>query len=890
MRIDKLVIKNFRNYIGEHIFPLDKTITILYGENGFGKSCFFDAVEWCLTGGISRFVGYDKKDVATRYLNEDFECSVSITFGGDIITRSFKFSDGECGNVQVKVVQKDGSIINGNDNVDAFLKKEYFEQVNFGGGFTNLIKQTYILSQDQITDFIINDDPKNRFKALANIMGFKQVLNLSNNMKRVLSALKNKSDKLQTRIDELEGLIASKQETKSKINFEEFRSKLLSIFDNAEIPTKEITQRYLNKYFAEKQKHEVLLKECKEININEYRSLSDLRRELEELHSRIKINQELQKIFEKINIKLVNKINLVSTEQVNFKRIFDLTKMIEEKRKNLKHLGDNLTISEIEKILKLKRTDSSEIQFSLSFQSEFKEYLLQRQHIPGTLKKLKIDLGGLTRKKLRIINIIDRLSSILINREDNALIKLLASIREVSIYIENNDTEGRCPVCASYKGDNLKDSLKANISLYSDRISKQADYVNKCLKLKLMLDERLEAINNQIEKINISDKSWQQMLNNANQRIDDIKFNKLYKEKIFSLSKDELNLRLVEIGTDIKNGDLAISELIAIRELESEYKTLTNLVGNIESSSRTFEEKLRRHLRRMSKAKDRLQVSQTNKEKIIRDDERRYNTIRTKYEQFLTLLDKPMIGVTFAEIINKQEKCVYILNNKIDLLNEINNILMKLELNSGIDKQIALLVSDREKANIQWCDLEQAINVIQTYVENIYKKFGSQAKDFLNKPSSAIQKYYRYLNPMPACNTIMFGGEEEELDINVLFETAPRCEEHTVMNTKKTLSSGQLNVLAISIFLAINESQRIHPLDFVAIDDPIQNMDDVNQFSVCDILSSIKRQIIFSTHDIEFLKLFIKKNEHRKQDVQVFSLKSPYLRSEKVDHILFDRN
>ncbi|MGR5876661.1 AAA family ATPase [Bacillus pacificus] len=28
---------------------------MLYGENGYGKSSFFDAVEWCLTGSVDRF-------------------------------------------------------------------------------------------------------------------------------------------------------------------------------------------------------------------------------------------------------------------------------------------------------------------------------------------------------------------------------------------------------------------------------------------------------------------------------------------------------------------------------------------------------------------------------------------------------------------------------------------------------------------------------------------------------------------------------------------------------------------------------------------------------------------------------------------------------------------
>lgn len=71
----------------------------------------------------------------------------------------------------------------------------------------------------------------------------------------------------------------------------------------------------------------------------------------------------------------------------------------------------------------------------------------------------------------------------------------------------------------------------------------------------------------------------------------------------------------------------------------------------------------------------------------------------------------------------------------------------------------------------------------------------------------------------------------------------------------------------------MNESQNVSILDFLAIDDPIQNMDDVNRFSVCDVLGRLSKQLIFSTHDLDFVKLFVKKNQYQKSDIQVYMLK-----------------
>jgi hypothetical protein len=98
-----------------------------------------------------------------------------------------------------------------------------------------------------------------------------------------------------------------------------------------------------------------------------------------------------------------------------------------------------------------------------------------------------------------------------------------------------------------------------------------------------------------------------------------------------------------------------------------------------------------------------------------------------------------------------------------------------------------------------------------------------------------VQRYFRYLNPIPNNSEIIFEGDENQLNIKVAFDKILIDKPGGKSNAKNILSSGQLNVLAISIFLAINNEQKIHSLNFVGIDDPIQNMDDINQYSMCDI-------------------------------------------------------
>lgn len=65
------------------------------------------------------------------------------------------------------------------------------------------------------------------------------------------------------------------------------------------------------------------------------------------------------------------------------------------------------------------------------------------------------------------------------------------------------------------------------------------------------------------------------------------------------------------------------------------------------------------------------------------------------------------------------------------------------------------------------------------------------------------------------------------------------------------LSSSQLNVLAVSVFLALNLAIPTLPLQVVALDDPLQSLDNVNLLGLTDLLRRVKgtRQVLVSTHD-----------------------------------------
>ena len=54
MLIDKIILRNFRVYYGSNELNLsidpEKNVSIISGQNGFGKTSFLTALVWCLYG------------------------------------------------------------------------------------------------------------------------------------------------------------------------------------------------------------------------------------------------------------------------------------------------------------------------------------------------------------------------------------------------------------------------------------------------------------------------------------------------------------------------------------------------------------------------------------------------------------------------------------------------------------------------------------------------------------------------------------------------------------------------------------------------------------------------------------------------------------------------
>jgi exonuclease SbcC len=77
IRLKSLKIQNFRAYRKSQTFDLDADLIFLYGPNGFGKTSFFDAIDFVATGDIGRLKIKDRARLPkiARHLNSRSESS-----------------------------------------------------------------------------------------------------------------------------------------------------------------------------------------------------------------------------------------------------------------------------------------------------------------------------------------------------------------------------------------------------------------------------------------------------------------------------------------------------------------------------------------------------------------------------------------------------------------------------------------------------------------------------------------------------------------------------------------------------------------------------------------------------------------------------------------------
>ena len=146
VQLETISIENFRAYRKRQTFEVGADVTVLYGPNGFGKTSFFDAIDFGATGGIGRIESLrDANFVKTvQHLDSTTEDGiVSLSFRRDgaarkvtrtIRNRNHPSLDGRPSDRKAVLAELTGGGIPGADRI---------------ANFVSLFRATHLFSQEQ---------------------------------------------------------------------------------------------------------------------------------------------------------------------------------------------------------------------------------------------------------------------------------------------------------------------------------------------------------------------------------------------------------------------------------------------------------------------------------------------------------------------------------------------------------------------------------------------------------------------------------------------------------------------------------------------------------------------------------------------------------------------
>jgi hypothetical protein len=124
-----------------------------------------------------------------------------------------------------------------------------------------------------------------------------------------------------------------------------------------------------------------------------------------------------------------------------------------------------------------------------------------------------------------------------------------------------------------------------------------------------------------------------------------------------------------------------------------------------------------------------------------------------------------------------------------------------------------------------------------------------------------LRRIYASVDPHPSFRAVQVLTRDHRGHGRVWTTLTDQSEGKTVEAPFLVLFSSQLNVLAVSTFLAPNLALHSLSLQVVALDDPLQSLDTINLLGLADLLRRVRatRQIIVSTHDSRLAQLSSRK-------------------------------
>ncbi|PEU07902.1 MULTISPECIES: AAA family ATPase, partial [unclassified Bacillus (in: firmicutes)] len=334
MRIKKIEIQGFRGFVNNTIFEFrDSEMVLIYGPNGHGKTSFFDAIEWGLTGKINRY------DISSDERNRTKFIRNQLSKNPPIIKLSIVHNDTEILIVREGIQSSQNSTDYGKHTLKLFInneeyqgeipEEEYLAKQIINDDWhdkistdklNNMYNLTHYLGQEKMLNFVNETKDKDRYDALSTILGTEQFYFYESKFKAARDMVNSDISEIQSDISKL---MFEKERVNKEINSLKVELNKQSI-DKTEIEQLLITyqQRFKTK-----------------LNIN-----SNIDESIKSINM---MNKEVLEKGNKLSVKL-NQLNLIYNNYKNLNKNYYDNKEMVDNLNNYNKIA--VLISEIDEI------------------------------------------------------------------------------------------------------------------------------------------------------------------------------------------------------------------------------------------------------------------------------------------------------------------------------------------------------------------------------------------------------------------------------------------------------------------------------------------------------------------------------------------------------------
>ncbi|MGM0411084.1 MAG: AAA family ATPase, partial [Bacillota bacterium] len=476
--IMEMEINNFRGYRNvKFTFNSDDKLIILSGPNGYGKTSFIDAVEWCLTGKVER-ISQESRIRGESHLvlmkkglirnihsnNEPVSVKLKLLVNNQVVNierSSNTSSDSYTGDeTLISITDNEGQILN--QSIDETLNGEFDSNHFFYNHF--------ICSQYKNLKFY--EKGRNDIYELFKLYfgENEEIENIISKLNNIKSGLESELEKCEEKDDELK--IKTNQELK-KENIEELINKYNSIVINK---NQEI-EGNLDTILKNKENYKKNLEEIK--SVKETIELDNMTNQMISHKDYRYKKREYEMFKEKIYYKFFQNWEVIlRTQDYKISKILNNQKNTNELLTNLKTIDKN--------------NDASKNISNLINQIDFFE---KKQ-----IEKINISISELERLEDKLKNV----NSLIKKKEQqdgkNKAISTLLSNAQIWVKYVNDNKE--CPLCKrpNLEVGELKKAIEETEKLQDEKAKELSDLIDKRKTIKSKKNDRVNDVVELLEK------------------------------------------------------------------------------------------------------------------------------------------------------------------------------------------------------------------------------------------------------------------------------------------------------------------------------------------------------------------------------------------------------